>query len=136
MAQDVEMKDNHTPSQSTMQHLKEIADLIDTGSYTKEVRRIARAVRLTIGLRRKLTSSVLTSFLDFALVPGSEPHSRLSSFTPKGDEHDMEVDTATSATQPPSKNLPSELEIYCYFIVLLFLIDQKKYPEFTPAADS
>ncbi|CAF1982333.1 hypothetical protein YC2023_084050 [Brassica napus] len=129
MAQDVEMKDNHTPSQSTMQHLKEIADLIDTGSYTKEVRRIARAVRLTIGLRRKLTSSVLTSFLDFALVPGSEPHSRLSSFTPKGDEHDMEVDTATSATQPPSKNLPSELEIYCYFIVLLFLIDQKKYPE-------
>ena len=48
----------------------------------------------------------------------------------------MEVDTATSATQPPSKNLPSELEIYCYFIVLLFLIDQKKYPEFTPAADS
>ncbi|CAN6874064.1 unnamed protein product [Brassica oleracea] len=129
MAQDVEMKDNHTPSESTMQHLKEIADLIDTGSYTKEVRRIARAVRLTIGLRRKLTSSVLTSFLDFALVPGSEPHSRLSSFTPKGDEHDMEVDTATSATQPPSKNLPSELEIYCYFIVLLFLIDQKKYPE-------
>lgn len=63
--------------------LKEIADLIDTGSYTKEVRRIARAVRLTIGLRRKLTSSVLTSFLDFALVPGSEPHSRLSSFTAK-----------------------------------------------------
>nr|VDD37294.1 unnamed protein product [Brassica oleracea] len=130
MAQDVEMKDNHTPSQSTMQHLKEIADLIDTGSYTKEVRRIARAVRLTIGLRRKLTSSVLTSFLDFALVPGSEPHSRLSSFTAKGDEHDMEVDTATSATSATSsKNLPSELEIYCYFIVLLFLIDQKKYPE-------
>lgn len=103
--------------------------MIDTGSYTKEVRRIARAVRLTIGLRRKLTSSVLTSFLDFALVPGSEPHSRLSSFTPKGDEHDMEVDTATSATQPPSKNLPSELEIYCYFIVLLFLVDQNKYNE-------
>ena len=55
----------------------------------------------------------------------------------QGDEHDMEVDTATSATSATSsKNLPSELEIYCYFIVLLFLIDQKKYPEFTPAADS
>lgn len=63
--------------------LKEIAALIDTGSYTKEVRRIARAVRLTIGLRRKLTGSVLSSFLDFALVPGSEAHSRLSSFVPK-----------------------------------------------------
>jgi len=63
--------------------LKEIAALIDTGSYTKEVRRIARAVRLTIGLRQKLTGSVLSSFLDFALVPGSEAHSRLSSFVPK-----------------------------------------------------
>lgn len=63
--------------------MKEIAALIDTGSYTKEVRRVARAVRLTIGLRRKLTSSVLSSFLDFALVPGSEPHSPLSSFVPK-----------------------------------------------------
>ncbi|XP_022567110.1 26S proteasome non-ATPase regulatory subunit 3 homolog A isoform X1 [Brassica napus] len=71
MTQDVEMKDNHTPSQSiisstttsTIQHLKEIAALIDTGSYTKEVRRVARAVRLTVGLRRKLTASVLSSFL-------------------------------------------------------------------------
>ncbi|KAJ4879550.1 26S proteasome non-ATPase regulatory subunit 3-like protein A [Raphanus sativus] len=138
MTQDVEMKDNnHTPSQSiissttsTLLHLKEIAALIDTGSYTKEVRRVARAVRLTIGLRRKLTASVLSSFLDFALIPGSEPHSRLSSFVPKGDEHDMEVDTASSvAKAASSKHLPAELEIYCYFILLLFLVDHKKYNE-------
>jgi len=46
----------------------------------------------------------------------------------------MEVDTASSATQAaPSKHLPAELEIYCYFIVLLFLIDQKKYNEVTTA---
>jgi 26S proteasome regulatory subunit N3 len=90
MTQDVEMKDNQTPTQSvvsaptsTLQNLKEIAALIDTGSYTKEVRRIARAVRLTVGLRRKLTGSVISSFLDFALVPGSEAHTRLSSFVPK-----------------------------------------------------
>ncbi|KAJ4883880.1 26S proteasome non-ATPase regulatory subunit 3-like protein A [Raphanus sativus] len=135
--QDVEMKDNHTPAQSlvssttsTLHHLKEIAALIDTGSYTKEVRRVARAVRLTVGLRQKLTSSVVSSFLDFALVPGSEAHARLSSFVPKSDEHEMEVDTASST--PPlasSKHVPVELEIYCYFIVLLFLIDQKKYTE-------
>ncbi|CAN7059071.1 unnamed protein product [Brassica oleracea var. botrytis] len=118
MTQDVEMKDNHTPSQSiisstttsTIQHLKEIAALIDTGSYTKEVRRVARAVRLTVGLRRKLTASVLSSFL-------------------LGDEHDMEVDTASSVAQASSKHLSAELEIYCYFIVLLFLVDQNKYNE-------
>ncbi|KAG2254425.1 hypothetical protein Bca52824_084561 [Brassica carinata] len=134
--QDVEMKDNQTPAQSivssttsTLQHLKEIAALIDTGSYTKEVRRVARAVRLTVGLRQKLTASVVSSFLDFALGHGSEAHARLSSFVPKSDEHDMEVDTASSTPLATSKHVPVELEIYCYFIVLLFLIDQKKYNE-------
>lgn len=135
--QDVEMKDNNqTPAQSivsattsTLQHLKEIAALIDTGSYTKEVRRVARAVRLTVGIRQKLTASVVASFLDFALGSGSEAHARLSSFVPKSDEHDMEVDTASSTSLAASKHVPVELEVYCYFIVLLFLIDQKKYNE-------
>lgn len=63
--------------------LKEIASLIETGAYLKEVRRIARAVRLTIALRRKLKPSVLSAFIDFALVQGSEAHSRLSSYLPK-----------------------------------------------------
>lgn len=62
---------------------KEIASLIETGSYTKEVRRIVRAVRLTIGLRRKLTAPVLSAFFDFALAPGSEPHARFSAYLPK-----------------------------------------------------
>lgn len=45
----------------------------------------------------------------------------------------MEVDTATSAIQISvaamleAKHLLPELEIYCYLLVLLFLIDQKKY---------
>ncbi|XP_021902636.1 probable 26S proteasome non-ATPase regulatory subunit 3 [Carica papaya] len=136
MTQDVEMKDHQTPSHSissavpsTLQHFKEIASLIETGSYTKEVRRIVRAVRLTIGLRRKLTAPVLSAFFDFALAPGSEPHARFSAYLPKADEHDMEVDTATSASQTLVKHLSPELEIYCYFLVVLFLIDQKKYNE-------
>lgn len=41
----------------------------------------------------------------------------------------MEVDTATSADQAPVKHLVPELEIYCYLLVLVFLIDQKKYNE-------
>lgn len=42
----------------------------------------------------------------------------------------MEVDAATSAIQtPPPKHLLPELEIYCYLLVLLFLIDQKRYNE-------
>lgn len=63
--------------------LKEIAAHIETGAYTREVRRIVRAVRLTMALRQKLKSSALGAFLNFALAPGSEVHSRLSSYLPK-----------------------------------------------------
>ncbi|GKV53418.1 hypothetical protein SLEP1_g59945, partial [Rubroshorea leprosula] len=68
-------------------------------------------------------------FPQFALPPGCEAHSRLSSYLPKEDEHDMEVDTATSSLQAPAKHPLPELEIYCYLLVLIFLIDQKKYNE-------
>ena len=63
--------------------LKEIASLIETGAYAREVRRILRAVRLTMALRRKLKAPVLSAFLNFVLSPGSEVLSRLSSYVPK-----------------------------------------------------
>ncbi|CAJ1972577.1 unnamed protein product [Sphenostylis stenocarpa] len=89
MSEDMEMKDQATPSHSvssalpsTLHHLKEIASIIETGSYSKEVRRIARAMRLTFALRRKLTAPLLSSFLEYVLVPASEPHAKLSSYIP------------------------------------------------------
>ncbi|KAL3514981.1 hypothetical protein ACH5RR_021883 [Cinchona calisaya] len=137
MTQDVEMNDQPAPSNSvtstgpsTLQHVKEIASLIETGAYAREVRRIVRAVRLTIALRKKLKASVISAFLTYTLTPGSDAHTRLSSYIPKDDELDMEVDTATSATQtPPAKHSLPELEIYSYLLVLIFLIDQKRYNE-------
>ncbi|KAK8606156.1 hypothetical protein V6N13_102913 [Hibiscus sabdariffa] len=130
------MKDQAAPSNplassspSTLHHLKEIASLVETAAYDREIRRILRAVRLTMALRRKLKSSVLSAFLSFALTPGSEAHTRLSSYLPKEDEHEMEVDAATSAAQAPAKHSLPELEIYCYLVVLIFLVDQKKYNE-------
>ena len=63
--------------------LKEIASIIESGSHAEEVRRIARAVRLTIALKRKLTAPVLSSFINYVLTPGSEPHTKLSSYLPK-----------------------------------------------------
>ncbi|EEF41131.1 probable 26S proteasome non-ATPase regulatory subunit 3 [Ricinus communis] len=140
MTQDVEMKEvpaaaaapsNSTTSSSpsTLQHLKEIASLIETGAYAREVRRIVRAVRLTMALRRKLKAQLLSAFLNSILTPGSDPYTRLSSFLPKEDDHEMEVDTATSVTQAPAKHPLPELEMYCYLLVLIYLIDQKKYNE-------
>ncbi|XP_015575982.1 probable 26S proteasome non-ATPase regulatory subunit 3 isoform X2 [Ricinus communis] len=136
--EDVGMKHNQTPSPSpsvplalpsTLHHLKEIASLIVTASYSKEVRPMFRAVRLTVGIRRKLTAPLLSAFIDFALLPASDVHNRLSAYLPKENEHDMEVDSATSATRTPPKHTLPELEIYCYLLVLLFLIDRKKYNE-------
>ncbi|KAL0365684.1 UNVERIFIED_CONTAM: putative 26S proteasome non-ATPase regulatory subunit [Sesamum angustifolium] len=134
MTQDVEMKEQHPappiPSRPRLHPLfSDIAALIETGAYTREVRRIVRAIRWTIQLRKKLKASVLSAFLNFVLVPGSDVHSRLSSYVPKEDEHDMEVDTATSAAQASAKHSLPELEIYCYLLVLIFLIDQKRYSE-------
>jgi len=63
--------------------LKEIASLIETGAYAREVRRIVRVVRLTLALRQKLNAPVLSAFLNFTLTQGSELHSRLSSYIPK-----------------------------------------------------
>ncbi|GJZ98830.1 zinc finger, CCHC-type containing protein [Tanacetum coccineum] len=96
MTQDVEMKEqpqvpataaavSNSISSPTpvLQHLKEIAALIETGAYSREVRRILRAVRFTIALRRKLKASLVSTFLDFALVAGSEAHTRLSAYLPK-----------------------------------------------------
>ena len=57
----------------------DIASLIETGSCKKEVRHVARAVRLSNSLKNKLAEpNLLSAFLDFALSPGSELHNRLS----------------------------------------------------------
>lgn len=63
--------------------LKDIASLIETGAYTREVRRIVRAIRWTIQLRKKLTASAVHAFLSSVLLPGSEVQTRLSSYVPK-----------------------------------------------------
>ncbi|EPS67790.1 hypothetical protein M569_06981, partial [Genlisea aurea] len=135
MTQDVEMKmqlpassdTSSPPSPSTLQNLKEIAALVEMGAYGREVRRIVRAIRCTIQLRKKLNASVISSFLNFTLVPGSEILSRLSSYIPKDGDHHMEVDTASA--QAHGKHTLPEIEIFSYLLVIIFLIDQKKYSE-------
>ena len=63
--------------------LKEVASLIEGGAYTSEVQKIYRAMRLTMKLRSKLKASVLSAFLNYVLISGSEFHKRLSSYLPR-----------------------------------------------------
>ncbi|WVZ65738.1 hypothetical protein U9M48_015054 [Paspalum notatum var. saurae] len=143
MPEDVEMNDSQTPSaattgaagaapppvQSTLHNLKEIASLIEAGSLSKDVRRISRAVRLTIALRRRLAAQDVAAFLDFALPQSSDAFSVLSDLLPKEDGNEMDVDTAAPAPQISIKHGLPEIEIYSYLLVLIFLIDHKKYVE-------
>ncbi|KAK3129571.1 hypothetical protein QOZ80_6BG0481790 [Eleusine coracana subsp. coracana] len=117
-----------TPAQSTLQHLKEIASVIEAGSLNKEVRRISRAIRLTVALRRRLAARDVSAFLAFALPPSSDAFARLSVLVPKEDGSEMDVDTAATAVQVSIKHGLPEIEIYCYLLVLIFL-DNKKYDE-------
>jgi hypothetical protein len=45
------------------------------------------------------------------------------------DDTEMDVDAAAPATQIAMKHGLPEIEIYCYLLVLIFLINQKKYDE-------
>lgn len=63
--------------------MKEIASLIESGAQAKEVRRIVRAVRLTMMLRRKLRAPLVAAFLGYVLTPASEVFAKLSSYLPK-----------------------------------------------------
>jgi 26S proteasome regulatory subunit N3 len=133
---DVQMSDSEpqaappaAPAASALHHLKEIASVIEAGSLSKEVRRISRAVRLTVALRRRLAARDVSAFLAFALPPSSEAYTRLTSLVPKEDDTEMDIDMAAPATQISIKHGLPEIEIYCYLLVLIFLIDQKKYDD-------
>ncbi|KAJ1290633.1 hypothetical protein BS78_02G259600 [Paspalum vaginatum] len=143
MPEDVEMNDSQTPSaattasagdalalvQSTLHHLKEIASVIEAGSFSKEVRRISRAVRLTIALRRLLAAQDIAAFLDFALPQSSDAFSVLSDLLPKEDGNQMDVDTGAPAPQISIKHGLPEIEIYCCFHHWVSILIRNIFPQ-------
>ncbi|KAM3274844.1 hypothetical protein ACQJBY_043691 [Aegilops geniculata] len=54
----------------------------------------------------------------------------------KGDGSEMDVDAAAPAAQVSIKHGLPEIEIYCYLLVLIFLIDHKKYDEAKACANA
>ncbi|KAM3194978.1 hypothetical protein ACQJBY_071189 [Aegilops geniculata] len=54
----------------------------------------------------------------------------------KEDGGEMDVDAAAPAAQVSIKHGLPEIEIYCYLLVLIFLIDHKKYDEAKACANA
>eukprot|EP00250_Pteridium_aquilinum_P002098 c12300_g1_i1 orf=160-1653(+) len=119
------------PTAPLLQQLKMVVTLVERGVVAKEMRLIARALRLMISLRRRFRGSSLANFLKHVLPPASEPLSRLLPYVAKDAEKDMEVDSPSSTLHVASHKLAllPEVEILCYLVVLVYLIDQKQFKE-------
>ncbi|KAJ6392340.1 hypothetical protein OIU77_026154 [Salix suchowensis] len=128
MSQDSETNNNSTASSYTPTFIFTYESLIKIVShieFSSDVLRTARAVRLTNRLRKNLTEDTLIQYLlNLVLSKNSELNARLSSFLII--EEDEEADSAMCVC---TKEFSLELEFYCYFLVLIFLIDQKRYYE-------
>ncbi|KAN0039083.1 hypothetical protein ACTA71_001277 [Dictyostelium dimigraforme] len=110
------------------------AGLIEKGVDTKEMRFIVSVLRQTQSIRKKLNFKVLNQIVNFAF---SHPnHSTKKNFLLsflKSDGSSMDIDS-TSQTEKettPSPHLNIEIESYIHLLVLIYLIDQKKYEDAT-----
>lgn len=116
---------------AVLHQLKSVATLVERGVTEKELRLIGRALRLMMSLRRRIRGSTLAAFLKLVLPPASEPLSCLLPYFSKDVEKDMEVDSPSTTLHvaSPKPSLLPELEVLCYLLVLVFLIDHKQYKE-------
>jgi 26S proteasome regulatory subunit N3 len=134
MGQDVEMKPADPVPLSTLSQLKGVVSSIEKGVTSKEMRLMARANRQMLAVRRRLKAPTVNAFLKHALPAGSDALARLLPFAAavESGEKDMDVDTPPAAGQSHASQKQSvlpEVEIFCYLLVTIFLIDQKQLEE-------
>ncbi|KAL5557816.1 hypothetical protein UlMin_034027, partial [Ulmus minor] len=107
--------------------LKKIVACIDSGLYPMD------CVRVVYWISWDLSPHSLLNFFNYCLVPRSEAHVRLSSFLPEKAFDDTldDKNTTTSAAdrEAPVKQVLTELEICCYLLLILYLLDNNKIDE-------
>jgi hypothetical protein len=92
--------------------------VIEAGSLTKEVRRISRAVRLTVVLRRRLAPRDVAAFLAFAPPSSSNALAHLSPLLPKVfsacNFSALLIPEGKPAIMPESDGNTKDLGVACY----------------------
>ncbi|EAS66838.1 26S proteasome regulatory subunit S3 [Dictyostelium discoideum AX4] len=126
----------------TFADLKKNIGLIDKGVDTKEMRFIISVLRQTQSIRKKLNYKVLNQIVNFAFSHQNHATKKnfLLSFL-KSDGSSMDIDSTTQAekeTTPSSSSshLNIEVESYIHLLVLIYLIDQKKYEDATKCSSA
>mmetsp|Transcript_49983 Transcript_49983/g.159960 ORF Transcript_49983/g.159960 Transcript_49983/m.159960 type:complete len:486 (+) Transcript_49983:407-1864(+) len=111
------------PKLTPMERLQANLSLIEKSVAEKETRLMGRVLRTTQSVRKELTADIVAEFLGEALPSSSDALSFLSSLA-SGDSG-----MSTDAGAGGKAGLLPEVEMYAYFLVSIFLIDQKKYPQ-------
>ncbi|XP_064616098.1 LOW QUALITY PROTEIN: 26S proteasome non-ATPase regulatory subunit 3-like [Liolophura sinensis] len=150
---DVEMKDASSPGEAstnneevkkdpdllTIEDIKEQVKHLEKSVSTKEPRFMSRVVRGLVPVRRRLNHTVLRKLLYGYMSSQVQTPQReeLSAFLPEP----METNGIGSAFRPRSgktakDSLLPELEIYLHLLILIHLIDTKRYKEALKCSDS
>ncbi|KAK6180867.1 hypothetical protein SNE40_008843 [Patella caerulea] len=145
---DVEMKDASSPASTgaddqaetkeetkkdpdllTLEDIKEQIRYIEKAVATKEPRFMSRVIRGLVSVRRKLSSNILRKLVHGYYTAASQQKEDLTPFltepTVNGIGTPFRPRSGKAATLP----LLPELEIYFNLLVVIYLIDQKKYKE-------
>ncbi|EGG16513.1 26S proteasome regulatory subunit S3 [Cavenderia fasciculata] len=115
----------------TLSDLKKNVQLIEKGVDTKESRFITRVLRQTTAIRKKLNAKILYQIIATTFPESSRKASLLSYV--KGNDG-MDIDSSAGASS--KDHILPEVEAYLQLLVVIFLIDQKKYVEATQCSTS
>ncbi|KAF2071089.1 hypothetical protein CYY_007593 [Polysphondylium violaceum] len=144
---DVEMVDKSNTEQATpkdtpkeassltLADLKRNVQLIEKGADTKEIRFITSVLRQTSAIRKKITESVLYQIVSTTFSVNDPKRAFLLTYL-KPSSEEMEIDNTTTTTSTKDAHLDPEVESYLHLLVLIFLIDQKRYDQATTCATS
>eukprot|EP01132_Coremiostelium_polycephalum_P000410 gene410-520_t len=116
-------------SNLTLADLKKNVQLIEKGVDTKENRYITRVLRQTSIIRKKLNQKVLSQIIPF-VYPSSESTKSnfLLSFL-KSNEMEVDGEDASLTSTPAPTSLTPEVEAYIHLLVVIYLIDEKRYDD-------
>ncbi|XP_014666109.1 PREDICTED: 26S proteasome non-ATPase regulatory subunit 3-like [Priapulus caudatus] len=121
-----ETETKRDPDLLTVEDIKEHAKVIEKGVNTKEPRFVLRVIRALLPTRRRLNHNVLRRVIIGFFPPTSEMKDMLLAFI----EEPMEADGPVAPLRPKSirsQPLLPEVEVYIHLLVLVYLIDGKKY---------
>ncbi|XP_070535762.1 26S proteasome non-ATPase regulatory subunit 3-like [Ptychodera flava] len=143
---DVEMKEADSAASTeqgkketdliTLEDIREQVKHIEKAVSTKEPRFMLRALRVLLPIRRRLNATVLRKVIGGYFSATYAPKDVLLSYI----EEPMETDGPGTPFRPRSGKalaLPPlpELEVYIHLLVVLYLIDNKRYSEAVKLSD-